>query len=102
MKKIILAGIFMMFSVNVWADSFGINGFDSTNYLSKKAAGSVNIQKADSQIIIVSKHYDSETGLPLDSTIQQLNVDYLNAQKAELQKRINAIDAVLAEVAALQ
>jgi len=71
---------------------------DYKNYLEKKAIGNAEIIKAGGGHAIAIKKFDVETGEPTTPEITAIDLEKLNEEKAELQKKIADIDAIIIEI----
>lgn len=67
--------------------------FDLSKYTQLKATGNISVNKVNGQVFMVKKHFDSDTGQAINRTIP--------LAIAELQNRITAEQAVLANLQAL-
>ena len=71
---------------------------DYKNYLEKKASGNAEIIKAGGGNAIAVKKFDVDTGAPVAPEIAAIDLEKLNEEKAELQKKIADIDAIIIEI----
>ena len=71
---------------------------DYKNYLEKKASGNAEIIKAGGGNAIAVKKFDVDTGAPVAPEITAIDLAELQKEKAELQEKINNINAIIAEI----
>lgn len=74
---------------------------DIKNYIRKKASGLVVLAKVGGGFAVSYKKFNPETGEALNDDIVSVNVDELNKEKTELLNQIADVDAILADIIAL-
>lgn len=75
---------------------------DYKNYLEKKVKGNAEIIVAGGGFAIVVKKFDVETGEPTTPEITAIDLEKLEEEKVELQKKIADIDNVIADINSLK
>lgn len=75
---------------------------DCKNYLEKKTKGTAEIIKAGGGYAFAVKKFNVETGEPLAPEIESLDLTKLEEEKVELFKKIDDIDAVIADANELE
>lgn len=71
---------------------------ETKNYTQMKTVGNVEVVKAGGGYAVISKRWDSKTGLPTTSEKESINPTVLAERKAELLAEIAGIDAVLSDI----
>lgn len=71
---------------------------DIHKYEEKKSKGMVEILSVGKAHALVSKRFDPDTGVELDSEIISIDKRELEDQREQLQKQLDSIDAILLDM----
>ena len=74
---------------------------DLTNYPAMKASGQSKLAKLNNAYVMVAKKFDPATGLALSPDLQAMDVAQVQAMIADHQAKIDALNALLADIKAL-
>ena len=74
---------------------------DINEYSVHKAKGFIELVKIGSAFAVVKKKFDQNTGAELAPEIQALEIKTLEDQRAILQKQIDQVDLMIADMKAL-
>lgn len=74
---------------------------DLTNYRKRKEAGTVQVHKIGTQYVIATRSFNPQTGEELPSVNNNLDVEQVKRRRDEIVEQIAELDALLADIAAL-
>lgn len=74
---------------------------DISDYIDRKAAGLVIVGKIGEAYAIAVRTWNKDTGDELKPLTESLDIEKLQEQRLELQKSIDNIDALIADLEAL-
>lgn len=70
---------------------------DIDRYNELKTKGKIQLSKKNEEIFIATKRYDIYTGMEIEPEEERLNISMFKVIKAELEKRLESINAILAD-----